>query len=52
MNHLLLQSVGLDMVGVDSTAFRLKRGGVTAAASITREHFLSNEAGKILFDLW
>jgi len=36
---------GLDIVGADGTAFRLKRGSVTAATPITRDHFLSTEAG-------
>ena len=43
---------GLDIVGADGTAFRPKRGGAAAAASITRDHFLSTEAGQILVDLW
>ena len=43
---------GLDVIGADGTAFKPNKDGVASAAPITRDQFLSTEAGQTLVDLW
>lgn len=43
---------GLDIVDQAGIAFRTMPNGITAPASIRKEHFLSTEPGQILVDLW
>ena len=45
-------SYNLDIIRVHSTAFTPKKDGVASAAPITRDQFLSTEAGQILVNFW
>ncbi len=52
MRTIAFTTEGIDILGPDGTPLRPRKGGAVLTASITKDQFLSTEAGQTLVELW
>jgi len=52
MRTIAFTTEGIDILGPDGTPLRPRKGGAALTASITKDQFLSTEAGQTLVELW